>query len=221
LRPPGLDGRAILRRVDVDLTVTAGNYRFDGVSFAVDTNIWLLGDDREVLVVDAGFDAAAITAAIDGRDVIAIVCTHAHNDHTDAALALADATGAPVLLHPADAGLWARVNPGRRPDAELFDGQVLTVAGSPVNVLHTPGHTPGSVCLHLPDAQALFSGDTLLPGRLAPTGDVFSSRSTLVDSLGRLMVLPEETVVHPGHGYVTDIGAERLALGQADVLDGG
>lgn len=196
--------------VDVDLTVTAGNYRFDGVSFAVDTNIWLLGDEEEVLVVDAGFDVSAITAAVDGRDVLGILCTHAHNDHADAALALADATGAPVLLHPGDAKLWARVNPGRRPDTELADGQVLTVAGSPVVVLHTPGHTAGSVCLHLPDEDLLFSGDTLLSGGPGMTGDALSSRSTLLDSVVRkLLVLPDETVVHPGHGYDTDIGTER------------
>ncbi|MEV8615221.1 MBL fold metallo-hydrolase [Amycolatopsis sp. NPDC051373] len=197
--------------MDVDLTVTAGNYRFDGVSFAVDTNIWLLGDEEEVLVVDAGFDATAIAAAIDGRDVLGILCTHAHNDHADAALTLADATGAPVLLHPGDAKLWATVYPGRRPDAELADGQVLNVAGSPVVVLHTPGHTAGSVCLHLPDEGLLFSGDTLLSGGPGMTGDVMSSRSTLHDSVRRkLLVLPDETVVHPGHGYDTDIGTERV-----------
>jgi glyoxylase-like metal-dependent hydrolase (beta-lactamase superfamily II) len=196
--------------MDVDLTVTAGNYRFDGVSFAVDTNIWLLGDEEEVLVVDAGFDVSAIIAAIDGRDVLGILCTHAHNDHADAALSLADATGAPVLLHPGDAKLWAQVNPGRRPDAELVDGQVLTVAGSPVVVLHTPGHTAGSVCLHLPDEDLLFSGDTLLSGGPGITGDVLSSRSTLLDSVRRkLLVLPDDTVVHPGHGYNTDISTER------------
>lgn len=195
--------------VDVDLTVTAGNYRFDGVSFAVDTNIWLLGDEDEVLVVDAGFDVSAITAAIDGREVLGILCTHAHNDHADAAPTLADATGAPVLLHPGDARLWATVNPGRRPDAELTDGQVLTVAGSPVVVLHTPGHTAGSVCLHLPDDGLLFTGDTLLAGGPGITGDVLSSRSTLLDSVRRkLLVLPDETVIHPGHGYDTDIGTE-------------
>ena len=202
--------------MDVDLTVTAGNYRFDGVSFAVDTNIWLLGDEEEVLVVDAGFDVSAVTAAIDGRDVLGIVCTHAHNDHADAAPALADATGAPVLLHPGDARLWARVNPGRCPDAELADGQVLTVAGAPVVVLHTPGHTAGSVCLHLPDDDLLISGDTLLAGGPGMTGDVLSSRSTLLDSVRRrLFVLPDETVVHPGHGYDTDIGTERDAFPSA------
>ncbi|MCU1679480.1 MAG: putative hydrolase [Amycolatopsis sp.] len=196
--------------VDVDLTVTAGNYRFDGASFAVDTNIWLIGDEHEVLIVDAGFDATSIEAAVDGRDVVGIVCTHAHNDHADAALTLADATGAPVLLHPDDAKLWARVNPGRLPDAELADRQVLTVAGTSVLVLHTPGHTAGSVCLYLPDEGVLFSGDTLLSGGPGMTGDVLSSRSTLLESIHRsLLVLPDETVVHPGHGYDTDLGTER------------
>lgn len=196
--------------VEVELTVTAGNYRFDDVAFAVDTNIWLIGDENEVLVVDAGFDVSAILAAVDGREVVGIACTHAHNDHSDAAVELADRTGAPVLLHPGDAKLWARVNPGRRPDAELTGGQVLTVAGTSVVVLHTPGHTAGSVCLYLPDEKLLFSGDTLLAGGPGITGDVESSRSTLLDSIrGTLLALPDETVVHPGHGYDTDLGTER------------
>jgi glyoxylase-like metal-dependent hydrolase (beta-lactamase superfamily II) len=193
---------------EVELTVTAGNYRFDGVSFAVDTNIWLIGDENEVLVIDAGFDVSAILAAVDGREVVGIACTHAHNDHSDAALEVADRTGAPVLLHPGDAKLWARVNPSRRPDAELADRQVLTVAGTSVVVLHTPGHTAGSVCFHLPGEGLLFSGDTLLAGGAGATGDVWSSASTLLDSIRRLD-LPDETVVHPGHGYDTDLGTER------------
>ena len=196
--------------VDVDLTVTAGNYRFDEASFAVDTNIWLIGDENEVLIVDAGFDVSAILAAVDGREVTGIACTHAHNDHSDAALEVADRTGAPVLLHPGDAKLWAKVNPSRRPDAELTDKQVLTVAGTSVVVLHTPGHTAGSVCLYLPDEGLLFSGDTLLSGGPGITGDVLSSRSTLLDSIHTtLLRLPDETLVHPGHGYDTDLGTER------------
>jgi glyoxylase-like metal-dependent hydrolase (beta-lactamase superfamily II) len=196
--------------VEVDLTVTAGNYRFDEVSFAVDTNIWLIGDENEVLVVDAGFDVSAIMAAVDGREVTGIACTHAHNDHSDAARELADRTGAPIFLHPGDAKLWEKVNPGSRPDAELTDKQVLTVAGTSVVVLHTPGHTAGSVCLYLPDEGLLFSGDTLLSGGPGITGDVQSSRSTLLDSIhNTLLALPDETVVHPGHGYDTDLGTER------------
>jgi glyoxylase-like metal-dependent hydrolase (beta-lactamase superfamily II) len=196
--------------VDVDLTVTAGNYRFDGASFAVDTNIWLIGDENEVLVIDAGFDVSSIVSAVDGREVIGIACTHAHNDHTDAALEVADRTGAPVLLHPGDAKLWAKVNPSRRPDAELTDRQVLTVAGTSVVVLHTPGHTAGSVCFYLPDEGLLFSGDTLLAGGPGTTGDVLSSRSTLLDSIhSTLLSLPDETLVRPGHGYDTDLGTER------------
>jgi glyoxylase-like metal-dependent hydrolase (beta-lactamase superfamily II) len=199
--------------VEVDLTVTAGNYRFDGAAFAVDTNIWLIGDEDEVLIIDAGFDVSAILAAVDGREVVGIACTHAHNDHSDVAVELADQTGAPVLLHPGDAKLWARVNPGRRPDAELADGQVLTVAGTSLVVLHTPGHTAGSVSFHLPDEKLLFSGDTLLAGGPGITGDVLSSRSTLLDSIReKLMKLPGETVVHPGHGYDTDLVTERGEL---------
>jgi len=199
--------------VEVDLAVTAGNYRFDDVSFAVDTNIWLIGDENEVLVIDAGFDVASILSAVDGRDVVGVACTHAHNDHSDVALQVADRTGAPVLLHPGDAKLWARVNPGRRPDAELAHEQVLTVAGTSVIVLHTPGHTAGSVCFYLPDEGVLFSGDTLLSGGPGITGDVLSSHSALLGSIrGTLLPLPDETVVHPGHGYDTSLGEERVGI---------
>lgn len=198
--------------VDVDHIVTAGNFAFDGVSYAVDTNVWLVGDDDEVLVVDAGHDPAAIVAAVDDRRVLGIVCTHGHNDHSDAALAVADRTGAGVLLHPGDARLWRRVNPGRQPDAELVDGQVLSVAGSPVVVVHTPGHTAGSVCLYLPDDGLLFSGDTVLADGPGPTGDVLSSRSTLLDAVRRrLAPLPGDTLVHPGHGDDTVLGAATAA----------
>ncbi|MFN8082467.1 MAG: MBL fold metallo-hydrolase, partial [Kineosporiaceae bacterium] len=95
--------------------VTSGIFSLDGGDFEVDNNVWLVGDEHEVIVVDAAHDAEAILAAVDGRRLLAVVCTHGHNDHINAAGAVADATGAPILLHPADRMLWDVVHPDREP----------------------------------------------------------------------------------------------------------
>jgi len=189
--------------------VTSGTFSLDGGTWDVDNNVWLLGDDAEVLVVDAPHDADDIVAAVAGRRVVAIACTHAHDDHVDAAVALADATGAPVLLHAGDRELWDRVHPDRAPDGELTDGQQLTVAGAVVTVLHTPGHSPGSVSFSVPALHVLFSGDTLFAGGPGATGRSFSDFPTIVTSIrDRLLTLPPDTVVHTGHGDDTTVGAE-------------
>jgi Metallo-beta-lactamase superfamily len=130
--------------------VTSGTFSLDGQDFAVDNNVWLIGDDREVLVIDAAHDPDAILAAVGGRRLSAIVCTHGHNDHIDAAPPVAEATGAPVLMHPDDQVLWRMIYPGTVPDEDLADEQVIDIAATPLRVLHTPGHSPGSVCLYAP-----------------------------------------------------------------------
>lgn len=193
----------------VERVVTSGVFSLDGQDFDVENNVWLVGDDDEVLVVDAAHAAAPIVAAVAGRRVTAVVCTHGHNDHVNAAVALADATGAPVALHPADRMLWDVVHPGRAPDRDLADGELLEVAGTRLQVLHTPGHSPGGVCLHLPLAQAVFSGDTLFRGGPGATGRSFSDFPTILDSIReRLLILPPATRVLTGHGDATTIGAE-------------
>ncbi len=126
----------------IDHLVTSGTFALDGGEWDVDNNVWIVGDDHEAIVIDAAHDAAAIEAALGGRTLRAIVCTHAHNDHIDAAPALARATGAPILLHPDDLPLWLRTHPEHTPDGTLTDGQELTVAGIVLTVLHTPGHAP-------------------------------------------------------------------------------
>ena len=103
-------------------------------------------------------------SAVGPRRLTAILCTHAHDDHVDAAAALAEATRAPIWLHPADRELWDQTYPDRAPDRDLADGQVITVAGAYITVLHTPGHSRGAVCFHLPGQRWLFSGDTLFAG---------------------------------------------------------
>ncbi|MFJ9118720.1 MBL fold metallo-hydrolase [Streptomyces sp. NPDC102394] len=197
----------------IEHLVTSGTFSLDGGTWDVDNNVWLVGDDHEVVVIDAAHDADAIAAAVGERRVRAIVCTHAHNDHIDAAPELAARTGAPVLLHPDDLPLWKQTHPDRSPDAELADGQVLSVAGVELTVLHTPGHAPGAVCLHVPALGALFSGDTLFAGGPGATGRSYSHFPTIVESIReRLLTLPGDTVVHTGHGETTTLGAEAPHL---------
>lgn len=190
--------------------VTSGVFELDGGRWEVDNNVWLVGDDTEVLVIDAAHDAAAIAEAVGGARVTAIVCTHAHNDHVNAAPELAARVGAPVLLHPDDRVVWDLTHPDRAPDGELADGQVLEVAGTALTVLHTPGHAPGAVCLYAPELGIVFTGDTLFNGGPGATGRSFSDYPTIVRSIReKLFALPDETTVHTGHGDSTTIGAEK------------
>ncbi|MFJ6613049.1 MBL fold metallo-hydrolase [Streptomyces sp. NPDC091289] len=197
----------------IDHLVTSGTFALDGGEWDVDNNVWIVGDDTEAIVIDAAHDATAIEAALGGRTLRAIVCTHAHNDHIDAAPALAEATGAPILLHPDDLELWGQTHPDRAPDAELTDGQELEVAGTTLTVLHTPGHAPGAVCLYAPGLSTVFTGDTLFQGGPGATGRSFSSFPTIIDSIrDRLLTLPGDTAVRTGHGDPTTIGAEAPQL---------
>lgn len=197
----------------IEHLVTAGQFHLDGGSWDVENNVWLIGDGQEVLVIDAPHDADAIRAAVGGRRLVAIACTHAHDDHVAAAPALADATGAPVLLHRADEPVWQLTHPGRAPDRWITDGTELTVAGETVRAVHTPGHTPGSVCFHVPGLGAVFSGDTLFSGGPGATGRSFSDRPAILRSIReRLLTLPAGTVVHTGHGPDTTISAEAASV---------
>ena len=193
----------------IEHLVTSGTFSLDGQTFDVDNNVWLLGDDEEVLVLDAPHDPDAIVAAVGGRRVVAIACTHAHDDHVRSAPELAERVSAQVLLHPDDRVLWDLTHPQRPPDADLRDGQTLEVAGTTVQVLHTPGHAPGAVCFSVPDLGVVFSGDTLFSGGPGATGRSYSDYPTILDSIRtRLFSLPPETRVLTGHGDETTVGAE-------------
>ncbi|MFI1393746.1 MBL fold metallo-hydrolase [Streptomyces sp. NPDC020681] len=197
----------------IEHLVTSGTFSLDGGTWDVDNNVWIIGDDTEAVVIDAAHDAEAIAEVLGGRTLRAIVCTHAHNDHIDAAPELSVRTGAPILLHADDLPLWKQTHPERAPDGALADGQVVTVAGVELTVLHTPGHAPGAVCLYAPALKALFSGDTLFAGGPGATGRSYSDFGAIVDSIrDRLLTLPGDTVVHTGHGETTTIAAEAPHL---------
>ncbi|GAA2386054.1 hydrolase [Catellatospora methionotrophica] len=203
-----MTGEARIERV-----VTSGTFSLDGGTWEVDNNVWLIGNDSDVLVVDAAHDAAAIMAAVGERRVCAIVCTHAHNDHIDAAPELARLSGAPIMLHPDDRMLWDMTHPDVAPDRDLTDGDCLSVAGAELWIHHTPGHSPGAVCLYAPSLSALFSGDTLFHGGPGATGRSYSDFPTIISSIrDRLLTLPADTVVYTGHGETTTIGAESPHL---------
>ncbi|MCG5472424.1 MBL fold metallo-hydrolase [Micromonospora sp. LAH09] len=197
----------------IDRAVTSGTFSLDGQTFDVDNNVWVIGDDRECVVLDAPHDVAAILALVGDRQVRAILATHAHDDHVRVAPELAEATGAPVLLHTADRVLWDMVHPHLPPHGELLDGQDIEVGGTTLRVLHTPGHSPGACSFHAPDLGVVFTGDTLFAGGPGATGRSYSDFDTIVQSIRtRLLTLPAETVVHTGHGDDTTIGAEAPHL---------
>jgi glyoxylase-like metal-dependent hydrolase (beta-lactamase superfamily II) len=200
--------------VRIDRVVTSGQFCLDGGCWDVDNNIWLIGDDNEVLVVDAAHSAQPIVDAVGERKVVAVLCTHAHNDHVTVAPKLAERFDAPILLHRDDEVLWKQTHP----DVDyspLIDDQRIAVAGLEIRVIHTPGHSPGSVCLHAPALGAVCTGDTLFRGGPGATGRSYSDFPTIIDSIrSRLLTLPSETVVYTGHGGDTTIGAEAPHLAE-------
>jgi len=204
----------------VDHAVSSGTFSLDGETFDVDNNIWVVGDDTECVVIDAPHSVDDILAVVGDRKVRAIACTHAHDDHVRSAPELRERVVAPILLHPDDRPLWELTHGG--PDAvyghlwdvDLADGTEIEVAGTTLTVLHTPGHAPGAVCFYAPALGCVFTGDTLFQGGPGATGRSFSDRPTLEASIrARLFALPDDTVVHTGHGEDTTIGAERALLG--------
>jgi len=179
--------------VRVEHLITSGTFSLDGGTWEVDNNVWLLGNGEECVVVDAPHVSAPILAAIGGRRLVGILCTHAHDDHITAVTA---------------------------PDRELTDGGQLTVGDVTIRVLHTPGHAPGACCFVVSDLGIVFSGDTLFQGGPGATGRSFSDFPTIIASItSALFDLPDETVVLTGHGGATTIGAERPHL--QDWLDRG
>jgi glyoxylase-like metal-dependent hydrolase (beta-lactamase superfamily II) len=186
-------------------------------------NCYLVGDtpDAEsVIVVDPGAQARKILKALDKRTVEYIVLTHCHYDHTGALSALARKTGAKVVAHQLDAdAIFDRhisgaplPHVGFKPPVVAWaveEGDVIPVGSGQLKVIHTPGHTIGSMCLYDEESHILIAGDTLFYGAIGRTDLATGNASQQCESLKKLARLPDETVVHPGHEDDTTIGRER------------
>jgi len=197
----------------IERLVTSGTFSLDGGTWDVDNNVWLVGDDSEVYVIDPAHSPEAIAQAVGNRTVKAVLLTHGHDDHIRFARQFADLAQAPVLMNPADQMLWETLFPGTTPDGPVSDGDSFEVAGTALVALHTPGHSPGSTCFYARSLGTVFTGDTLFNGGPGATGRSFSDFPTIVKSITeRLLVLPAETVVLTGHGDSTTIGAEAPGI---------
>lgn len=193
--------------------ITSGTFSLDGGTWEVDNNVWIIGDQDEVFVIDPAHDPEKIKDAVGDRAVKAVLLTHGHDDHIRYAREFAKTVQAPVFMNPADQMLWEDVFPGTTADGEITDGDTFEVAGATLVALHTPGHSPGSTCFYVESLGTLFSGDTLFSGGPGATGRSYSSFETIIDSIReRLFTLPGHTVVNTGHGDATTIGAEAPHL---------
>lgn len=179
----------------------------------LENNVWVIGDDTQALIIDAAHDAEAIAAAVGEREPLGILLTHGHEDHINAAVEAAGLLDTHLYLHPADLFLWEQVHGDSTPDFELADGATFFAAGVEFATVHTPGHTPGSVCFVAPALGMVFSGDTLFQGGPGATRWDYSSFDQIIESIrGRLLPLPGDTAVRPGHGESTRIAAEAADL---------
>jgi glyoxylase-like metal-dependent hydrolase (beta-lactamase superfamily II) len=188
-------------------------------------NCSILGDEvsGEAIVVDPGDDIPRILAVLARHKLTIkqILITHAHIDHIAGAARLKEITGAPILYNPRDlplvrmmdiqAGWLGVATPDvRPPDDSLEDGQVIAITGISGTILHTPGHTQGSVCLYMPEKNLLLAGDTLFAGSVGRTDLPGGDGPMLIHSVHeKLLTLPDATIVVPGHGPRTTIGEER------------
>ena len=199
--------------VRIENLVTSGTFSLDGGTWDVDNNVWIVGNDTECVIIDTPHDATAIIDQVGDRKVLAILQTHAHNDHIGAAREVAEAVGAPIYLNPEDLVLWEQVYPDAKPDRELADGDVFEVGGATLRAIHTPGHSPGSTCFYLESEETVFTGDTLFNGGPGATGRSYSDYPTILTSIReRLLTLPADTLVRTGHGDNTTIDAEQETL---------
>lgn len=197
------------------------------VAGALETNCWIVAFDAAspAVVIDPADEPSRILEAVGGRDVSAVVLTHSHFDHLQAVAAVCEATGAPLLIHSDDAGyigdtggtggdLFGFTHEPLRADRVLRDGDVVEAGDLRLQVILTPGHTEGSICLYAPsdggEPPHLFAGDTVFAGSVGrtdfPRGDAHALGRSIT---GRIAPLPDDTVVHPGHGPDTTIGRER------------
>ena len=179
--------------------------RIEGVSGTANT--WVVGDDDEVIVIDPGSDAEAVLKTVGEREVLAVICTHGHAGHVSAALGVAERDEAPVALHVADLMAWREVH-DQDPEIKMEDGGAFDVADARLEVLHAPGHSPGSVCLYSEELGAVFTGDVLTSRGPVAREDGFPDFARQLSSIGgQILTLPDDTRVLPGHGEELTVSA--------------
>ena len=179
-----------------------------GSEGAPDGNTWIVGDDEEVIVIDPGTDAGSVLEAVGEREVLAVICTHGHASHVAAAVEVADRDEAPIALHPRDLLQWRNAKAGDDPEIDMEDGGIFEVADVSLEVIHAPGHTPGSVCLYSEELQVVFSGDVLLARGPAPHEGEFPDFPAQLSAIGEhLLTLDAATRVLPGHGQESTVAA--------------
>jgi hydroxyacylglutathione hydrolase len=188
-------------------------------------NCSIIGDEesRDAIVIDPGDDIEQVMAVVRKHNLTVkqIAVTHAHIDHVGGAMKLKELTGAPILLNQNDSALlkmlpvqatWIGVKPPGKVtiDEPLRDADKILVGSHEATVIHTPGHTQGSVCLYFPAEKTLIAGDTLFAGSIGRTDLPGGDYKQIITSLhDRVLALPDETLVVPGHGPNTSIGDER------------
>jgi glyoxylase-like metal-dependent hydrolase (beta-lactamase superfamily II) len=215
----------------IEQVVTSGTVTLDDTEYDVENNTYLVGDDDEVIVIDPAYDAEAILKEVGDREVMAVILTDGNDHHLNVVLEVAAAgeedeeNWAPIALHRGDRLLWrdyfgrlakdeededdAKALRSLEPDIWLEDGGVFEIADSALEIVHTPGHTPGAVCVISEQLGVLFSGDTLHRGRPGSIGGVYEDLRKQLNSIGALLTpLPKELRVLPGQGEETTAGEE-------------
>jgi len=173
-----------------------------------DRNAWVIGDDDEVVVIDPGEDADAVLERVGDREILAVICTHGHESHVAAAPEVAGRDDAPVALHPKDLLAWREAHGEADPEIEMEEGGSFEVAGVTLEVLHTPGHTPGSVSIYCDDLGVVFTGDALCENGPCPHDGEFPDFAEQLSAIGsELLTLPGTTRVLSGHGEEITIAA--------------
>jgi glyoxylase-like metal-dependent hydrolase (beta-lactamase superfamily II) len=215
----------------IELVVTSGTVTLDDTEHDVENNTYIVGDDDEVIVIDPAFDAEAILKKVGEREVMAVILTDGNEHHLGVVLEVAAAgeddeeNWAPIALHRGDRLLWrdffgrlakeeededdAKALRSLEPDIWLEDGGVFEIADAQLEIVHTPGHTPGAVCVISEQLGVLFSGDTLHRGRPGSIGGQYEDLRKQLNSIGALLTpLPKDLRVLPGQGEETTVGDE-------------
>jgi glyoxylase-like metal-dependent hydrolase (beta-lactamase superfamily II) len=171
-------------------------------------NSWIVGDDEEVIVVDPGDDAGSVLALVGDREVAAVICTHGHARHTAAALEVAARDEAPVALHATDRGYWREAHPDHDPEIDMEDGGIFEVSDAALEVIHAPGHSPGSCCLYSEELEVVFAGDVLSADGPVAHEKEFPDFARQLSAIGEhVLTLPGQTRVLPGHGDELTVAA--------------